>query len=62
MNPIEAEKICRNCEFWDGGGEKAAKVAETGDCLNSRSPRFTTTHDFTCDAFLASSTTNQENS
>ncbi len=48
---MDAEKICRNCEYWDGGGEKAAKTARLGDCLNRRSPRFTTEPTFTCNQF-----------
>lgn len=53
------DRICRNCEYWDGGGEIPAKTAVIGDCLNRASPRFTTEPTFTCDQFYPS-TTNED--
>ena len=48
---LAPERICRNCEYWDAGGEIAAKVVSNGDCLNSYSPRFQTDWEFTCPQF-----------
>lgn len=47
------EKCCRTCEYWDGGGEVAAKTALTGDCHNPNSDRFTPEWDHVCKAYLA---------
>ncbi len=44
-------RCCRNCEYWDGGGEIPAKTATLGDCLNPLSPRFTTEPTFNCPQF-----------
>lgn len=43
--------MCRNCEYWDGGGEIAAKAATLGDCLNTHAPRFQTEPTFSCAQF-----------
>src|SRR5208282_3520913 len=50
---LKISPICRNCEYWDSGGEQLAKKALIGDCLNPNSPRFTPEWDFSCDQFLA---------
>jgi len=47
----EPERCCRKCEYWDGGGEVAARTALIGDCLNSHSDRFTPEWDHVCPAF-----------
>jgi hypothetical protein len=49
------EKICGNCEYWDGGGEVAAKTAIIGDCHNPQSPYFTPHRSFTCPYFYPDS-------
>jgi hypothetical protein len=43
--------ICANCEYWDAGGEAAARTALTGDCLNHASDRFTPERNHSCKAF-----------
>lgn len=55
---IEPKAICRNCEYFDGGGLSATgdPINENGDCLNRLSPRFTTTSDQTCSKFFPCST------
>ena len=45
------KRCCRNCEFWDGGGEVLARTALSGDCHNSRSDRFTPEWDHVCQQF-----------
>jgi hypothetical protein len=49
---LPVQRICKNCEWWDGGGEIPAKTATLGDCLNRLAPQFTTEPDFTCPQFL----------
>lgn len=51
------KKLCRNCEYFDGGGERAVKnnPKKHGDCLNILSPRFQTYGDQTCKWFTPSS-------
>lgn len=49
------QRICRNCEYWDGGGEVAARSAAIGDCLNRMAPRFQTEPSFTCPQFYLDS-------
>ena len=56
MNIEIPKRICRTCEYWDGGGEIPAKTATIGDCLNSLSPRFQTEPDFTCPQWQADTT------
>jgi hypothetical protein len=48
----DRRRICRNCEYWDAGGELAAKTALVGDCLNRNSDRFNPEWDHTCPAFV----------
>ena len=51
---IEPKALCANCEYFDGGGLTAEGYPRhaNGDCLNSASPRFTTTIDNTCVQFF----------
>lgn len=53
---IAGYPACRNCEYWDGGGEIAARTATIGDCLNRLAPRFTTEPTFSCPQFTPDST------
>ena len=46
------ERICRNCEYFDAGGLALLAKAESGDCLNPNSPRFTPEATFTCPSFF----------
>lgn len=50
---IEPKALCRNCEYFDGGGldVKGNPREFHGDCHNSLSDRFTTTADETCIKF-----------
>lgn len=54
----EPKAICRNCEYFDGGGITPAGQPknDSGDCLNRASPRFTTTAEQTCEKFWPCST------
>lgn len=47
---IEPKPLCRNCEYFDGGGLKpnGDPVNGHGDCHNSASGRFQTSLDETC--------------
>lgn len=47
---IEPKAICRNCEYFDGGGLGLDGVPNEyeGDCGNSRAPTFQTNQDKTC--------------
>lgn len=42
------ERRCRDCEFWDCGGEKYIETAEIGDCGNPHSNRFTSPPNHVC--------------
>jgi len=56
---IEPKALCRNCEYFDGGGLGIDGVPKDfhGDCLNRHSsPRFETTQDDTCKGFFPCST------
>lgn len=55
---IEPKPLCRNCEYFDGGGLniQGNPIEQRGDCRNSRSPRFTTDADNTCTQFFPCST------
>ena len=55
---IEPKALCRNCEYFDGGGlrDDGQPINESGDCRNSSSPRFTTTADQFCAVFFPCST------
>lgn len=56
---IEPDPLCRNCEYFDGGGLGADGVPINfeGDCGNRHSsPRFTTNQDQTCKGFWPCST------
>lgn len=55
---IEPKPLCRNCEYFDGGGLTPAgnPVNEHGDCLNQQSPIFTTTANSSCIRFFPCST------
>lgn len=56
---IEPDALCRNCEYFDGGGLGADGVPINfeGDCLNgSKSSRFQTNQDQTCTGFWPCST------
>lgn len=55
---IEPKALCRNCEYYDGGGllPNGDPREVTGDCLNVRSPRFQTQIDMACDQFFPCST------
>jgi hypothetical protein len=52
-------RICANCEYFDGGGERAVQnaiktgVPLHGDCLNRSSPRFQTNSNDTCPVWTA---------
>jgi len=51
---IEPKAICRNCEYFDGGGMglDGGPINWVGDCGNRQSsPRFVTTQDQTCKGF-----------
>ena len=52
-----ADRRCRRCEYYDGGGTKpdGEPVSDWGDCLNRLSPRFQTGADDTCDHFTPDS-------
>lgn len=55
----ERSRCCKNCEYWDGGGERAvalAVIGTAGDCLNWMSDRFTTEAEYSCRAFFPSTT------
>lgn len=54
----EVERRCGNCEYYDGGGMSPGGEPRnrSGDCLNSGSPRFTTTLNDTCNRFLPCTT------
>lgn len=51
---IEPKALCRNCEYFDGGGldAKGNPINQAGDCHNSQSGRFQTTADDTCGRFF----------
>lgn len=55
---IEPKVLCRNCEYFDGGGldPQGNPRQEHGDCLNRRAPRFQTHADETCDQFFPCTT------
>lgn len=54
-----SDHICANCEYFDGGGERAVQnaikigVSLHGDCLNRSSPRFQTYSNDTCPVWTA---------
>lgn len=54
----EPEALCRNCEYFDGGGlgPHHELTNHRGDCCNKASPRFTTLADDTCNKFFPCST------
>lgn len=54
----EPEVLCRNCEYFAGGGlgSNGVPILFGGDCLNRASPRFTTNADQTCDKFFPCTT------
>ena len=43
-------KVCRECEYYDDG-TGLNRTANSGDCHNPSSPRFTPEADFSCDKF-----------
>lgn len=51
---IEPKALCRNCEYFDGGGltDDGKPISMQGDCHNLRSPRFTTSADQFCASFF----------
>ena len=53
------QRICRNCEYWDAGGDRLRKDALGGDCLNPNSDSFTPEADHSCPAFVPDSTAEQ---
>lgn len=55
---IEPKPLCRNCEYFDGGGltVKGDPVFEHGDCRNGAAPNFTTTADGGCNKFFPCTT------
>lgn len=55
---IEPLPLCRNCEYFDGGGltPDGHPIKEHGDCLNSMSLRFTTSANHSCNKFFPCST------
>lgn len=55
---IEPKALCRNCEYFDGGGltSHGDPVKDNGDCLCRNSPFFTTTAQNTCKKFFPCST------
>lgn len=55
---IEPKPLCRNCEYFDGGGlgPSGTPRNESGDCINVRSDRFTTTASGSCRMFFPCST------
>jgi len=55
---IEPQALCRNCEYFDGGGltDEGQPRNSDGDCHNLWSPRFTTSADQFCAAFFPCST------
>lgn len=55
---IEPKPLCRNCEYFDGGGltPEGNPKNESGDCHNSRSHRFTPLASDTCSYFFPCST------
>jgi hypothetical protein len=55
---IEPAPICRNCEYFDGGGLDAAGIPknQNGDCLNKQSPNFVINASDTCRHFFPCST------
>lgn len=55
---IEPGPLCRNCEYFDGGGlgTDGVPIMHDGDCLNGRSSRFQTTAEDTCRQFFPCST------
>lgn len=46
---------CRNCEYFDVGGESNQPMASSGDCLNPNSDRFTPEWDHLCRAYYGTS-------
>jgi len=54
---VDPTRTCAYCEYFDGGGQariERARATDTvlhGDCLNRRSPRFTTDSTDTCPEF-----------
>jgi hypothetical protein len=55
---IEPKALCRNCEYFDGGGltVEGTPVQEQGDCGNPASPWFCTSGNNTCRHFFPCST------
>jgi hypothetical protein len=55
---IEPKALCRNCEYFDGGGLKqnGDPLCDHGDCVNPRSDRLQTTADDGCKYFFPCST------
>lgn len=55
---IEPRALCRNCEYFDGGGltPQGNPINERGDCRNMRSPCFQTSADNSCSRFFPCST------
>lgn len=55
---IEPVALCANCEYFNGGGlsPEGRPINDNGDCLNSLSPRFTTTIEGSCTHFFPCST------
>lgn len=53
MDRDQVPKLCRNCEYFDGGGlgPDNQPINYDGDCLNSQAPRFQTAADDTCHRF-----------
>jgi hypothetical protein len=51
---IEPAPVCRNCEYFDGGGlgEDGVPINFEGDCLNKSSPHFTNDQDGSCRKFF----------
>lgn len=50
---IEPAPLCGNCEYFDGGGllPNGRPKNDNGNCLNTKSPRFTTTQSGGCNQF-----------
>jgi hypothetical protein len=55
---IEPKALCRNCEYYDGGGltVEGKVVSEEGDCRNPNSPWFRTSGNNACRYFFPCST------
>ena len=55
---VEPEPICRNCEYFDGGGLEIDGSPRnlTDDCLNRQAPFFQTSAGNTCRHFFPCST------